>query len=66
MSIGHPITIMINRTSNNQHANMMPYVHDALTSMGMGSPIDQIGMLVIGCSVALDSKWMFLFIMLVC
>ena len=34
--------------------------------MGMRCPIDQIGMLVIGCSVALDDKWMLLFIMLAC
>jgi ABC-type protease/lipase transport system fused ATPase/permease subunit len=34
--------------------------------MGMRYPIDQIGMLVIGCSVALDDKWMLLFIMLAC
>jgi hypothetical protein len=34
--------------------------------MGMGCPIDQIGMLVIGCSVGHDDYWMFLFIMLVC
>jgi hypothetical protein len=33
--------------------------------MGMGCPIDQIGMLVIGCSVGHDGYWMFLFIMLV-
>jgi ABC-type protease/lipase transport system fused ATPase/permease subunit len=29
-------------------------------------PIDQIGMMVIGCSIALDGKWMPLFIMLAC
>ena len=34
--------------------------------MGMGCPIDQIDMMVIGCSIALDSKWMLLFIMLAC
>ena len=34
--------------------------------MGMGCPIDQIDMLVIGCSVGHDDYWMFLFIMLVC
>jgi hypothetical protein len=34
--------------------------------MGMRCPIDQIGLLVIGCSVALDGKWMFLLIMLAC
>jgi hypothetical protein len=34
--------------------------------MGMQYVIDQIGMLVIECSVALDGKWMFLFIMLAC
>jgi hypothetical protein len=28
--------------------------------------IDQIGMMVIGCSIALDGKWMLLFIMLAC
>ena len=28
--------------------------------------IDHVGMLVIGCSVALDGKWMLLFIMLAC
>jgi hypothetical protein len=32
----------------------------------MRCPIDQLGMLVIGCSVDLDGKWMFLFIMLAC
>jgi hypothetical protein len=34
--------------------------------MGMRCPIDQIGMMVIGCSIALDGKWMLLFIMLAC
>ena len=34
--------------------------------MGMWCSIDQIGTLVIGCSVALDGEWMFLLIMLVC
>ena len=34
--------------------------------MDMRCAIDLIGMLVIGCSVALDGKWMFLFIMLAC
>ena len=34
--------------------------------MGMQCSIDKIGMLVIGCSVVLDRKWMFLFIMLPC
>ena len=28
--------------------------------------IHHVGMLVIGCSVVLDGKWMFLFIMLAC
>jgi hypothetical protein len=32
----------------------------------MRCSIDQIGMLIIVCSVALDGKWMFLFIMLAC
>jgi hypothetical protein len=34
--------------------------------MGMRCPIDKIGMLVIGGYVALDDKWMFFFIMLLC
>ena len=34
--------------------------------MGMRCPIDQIGMMVIGCSISLDGKWMLLFIMLTC
>jgi hypothetical protein len=38
----------------------------SLASMGMRCPIDQIGMMVIGCSIALDGKWMPLFIMLAC
>jgi hypothetical protein len=33
-------------------------------SVGIRCPIDQIGMLVIGCSVALDGKWKFLFFIL--
>jgi uncharacterized protein YxjI len=37
-----------------------------VSSMGMQCSIDKIGMLVIGCSVALDRKWMFLFVMLAC